>query len=177
MSTLIIISKPNKAAYNFPKIFQPIVLLNTLRKLIQKVISKRLQTQSITLNFVHPNQLGGLKQHLTTNANIFLTYLIHSEWVKDFQINTLAFDIAQFFLSLNHQLLSLILNKASLNMRISTFFFNYLINRKTQYMWNNFVSLFQSRCRCKTRVCSLSYNILFFSFINDRLFISQEKSY
>jgi len=51
----------------------------------------------------------------------------------------LAFDIAQFFPLLNHQILSLIMVKASFNFRISLFFSNYLIDRKTQYMWNNFV--------------------------------------
>jgi len=39
----IIISKPNKMAYNSLKMFQPIVLLNTLGKLIKKVISTRCQ--------------------------------------------------------------------------------------------------------------------------------------
>jgi len=54
----------------------------------------------------------------------------------------LAFDIAYFFPSFNHHHLSLILDKAGFNSRISLFFSNYLINRKTQYLWNNFISLF-----------------------------------
>ena len=41
---LIIIPKPNKPAYDSLKIFCLIVLLNILRKLIEKVISKRIQT-------------------------------------------------------------------------------------------------------------------------------------
>ena len=31
------------------------------------------------------------------------------------------------------------MDKAGFNSRISLFFSNYLINRKTQYLWNNFV--------------------------------------
>ena len=54
----IIISKPNKASYDLSKIFQPIILLNMLGKLIKKVIGKRPQFQAISNNFVHPNQLG-----------------------------------------------------------------------------------------------------------------------
>ena len=61
-SLSIIIPKPNKASYNSPKMFWSIVLLNMLRKLIKKVIRKRLQFQAISNNFVHPNQLGELKQ-------------------------------------------------------------------------------------------------------------------
>jgi len=54
---LIIIPKPNKLAYNTPKIFHPIVLLNTLGELIEKVISIRLQIHSIVSNFIYLNQL------------------------------------------------------------------------------------------------------------------------
>jgi len=42
MSLSIIISKPNKIAYNFSKMFQPIIFLNTLEKLTKKIISVRL---------------------------------------------------------------------------------------------------------------------------------------
>ena len=61
MSSSIIISKPNKASYDFSKMFQPVILLNTLGKLIEKVISKRLQFQSISKNFIYPCQLNELK--------------------------------------------------------------------------------------------------------------------
>ena len=57
----IIISKPNKVAYNFPKSFYLIILLNMLDRLIEKVISEYLQFHLITNNFIHPNQLGELK--------------------------------------------------------------------------------------------------------------------
>jgi len=62
--------------------FQPIVLFNTLVKLTEKIISEKLQNQPITSNFVHPNQLGRLEQHLNTDTGIFLTHLICSEWAK-----------------------------------------------------------------------------------------------
>jgi len=55
-------------------------------------------------------------------------------------MSTLAFDIAQFFPSLNHQLLPLIMDKMGLDCKISTFFKNYLVKRKTKYLWNNFIS-------------------------------------
>ena len=58
----IIILKPNKVSYNFSKIFCSIVLLNTLEKLIQKVIGVHFQFYAISINFIYPNQLEGLKQ-------------------------------------------------------------------------------------------------------------------
>jgi len=142
VSTSIIISKPNKKLYDFPKSFRPIILLNMIGKLIEKVISKRLQFQLISNNFIHLSQLGGLKQCSTTNAGIVLTHFIHTSWVKNNMISTLAFNITQFFPSLNHQLLLLVFNKAGFDPKVSLFFRNYLVRRKTQYFWNNFSSSF-----------------------------------
>jgi len=71
-----------------------------------------------------------------------LTHIIQSGWVKNLYTNTVTFDIAQFFFSLNHQLLPLILDKANFDCKISKFFSNYLVNRKTKYLWNNFSSSF-----------------------------------
>jgi len=74
------------------------------------------------------------------DVGIILTHIIHSGWVKNLVTSTLAFDIAQFFSSLNYQLLPLILDKAGLNQKISNFFKNYLVGRKTNYCWNNSIS-------------------------------------
>jgi len=60
-SSFIIISKLNKLLYDTPKAFHPIMLLNMLGKLIEKVISKRLQVHTIGSNFVHLSQLEGIK--------------------------------------------------------------------------------------------------------------------
>jgi len=72
------------------------------------------------------------------DAGIVLTHFIHMRWFKNMSTSTLTFDIAQFFPLLNHRLLSLILKKAGFNSHVVKFFSNYLVNRKTQYVWNNF---------------------------------------
>ena len=74
------------------------------------------------------------------DTGVALTYFIRLEWIKNLTISTLAFNIAQFFPSLNHQILSLILEKAGFDIKVSNFFKNYLIGRKTTYLWNNFSS-------------------------------------
>lgn len=81
-ATTVVISKLNKDSYNIPKSFRPIVLLNTNGKLIEKVISNYLQFHIISNGFLDPNQLGGIKQCSTTDAGIYLTYLIHTGWLK-----------------------------------------------------------------------------------------------
>jgi len=101
-STIVIIPKPNKKLYNSSKLFRPIVLLNTVGKLIEKVIGERLQFNMVSNNFIHPSQLGGLKFKSTIDVGIALTHIIISGWIKNMSTSTLTFNIAQFFPSLNH---------------------------------------------------------------------------
>ena len=69
-----------------------------------------------------------------------LIHFIYIGWVKKLSTSTLAFDISQFFPSLNHHLLLCILRKACFDLKIVQFFSNYLVCRKIQYFWNDFSS-------------------------------------
>ena len=137
-SMTIIIPKPHKDSYDSPKSFRPIILLNILGKLIEKAIGEHLQFHMISNNFIHQSQLGSLKQRSTTDTGITLIHFICIEWIRNVMTSTLAFDIAQFFPSLNHYLLPCILRKARFDSKVEYFFLNYLVGKKTQYYWNNF---------------------------------------
>ena len=115
-------------------------------------------------------------------------------------MSMLVFNITQFFLSLNHQLIPLIFKKARFDLKISLFFSDYLVNRKTRYLWNSFTSSFFSVdvgiaqgsalsiilstffiilifYIFEKRIKNLKISISFLLFVNDRLFISQERSF
>ena len=93
-STIIVISKPNKKSYNLPKVFRPIVLLNTVDKLIEKVIRERLQFNMASNKFIYPSQLSGLKLKSTIDIGIVLTHIICTSWIKNLSTIALTFDIA-----------------------------------------------------------------------------------
>jgi len=63
----VIIPKPGKPTYSTPKSFRPIVLLNTVGKFIEKMISNCLQFDMIKYDLVHPDQVGGVHQCSTEN--------------------------------------------------------------------------------------------------------------
>ena len=132
-STTVVIPKPNKLSYDSLKSFRPIILLNTLGKLIKKVIGDRLQFHLISNNFIYQSQLGSLKFKATIDADIMLTYFICMGQVKKLSTSTLVFDISQFFPSLNHCLLPCILRKAGFDPKIVCFFSNYIVGRKTWF--------------------------------------------
>jgi len=110
-----------------------------------------------------------------------------------------VFDISQFFPLLNHHLLTKIIHKAGLNNHVVDFFNNYLIDRKTNYLWNNFSSsIFNVNVGVgqglalspilsalylspflhilEKRLKNLKIPISIISFVDDGLFISQDKS-
>ena len=95
---------------------------------------------------------------------------------------------------------SLILGKASFNSKVLHFFSNYLVGRKIQFLWNNFVLPFfntdvgvgQGSTLSpilsalyispifhifEKRVKKWKIPISFHSFVDNRLFISQKKSF
>ena len=90
----VIIPKLDKPAYNTPKAFRPIVLLNTLGKLIEKMVARQLQFDAVKYGILHSNQLGGVAQQSTEDAGVFLTYLVRAGWAKDLKTSIIAFDIA-----------------------------------------------------------------------------------
>ena len=69
----MIISKPD---YDIPKAFRPIVLLNTVDKLIEKMIARKLQFDAVKYGIFHSNQLGDVAQWSTEDAGMFLTHLV-----------------------------------------------------------------------------------------------------
>ena len=75
-SSTIITPKPKKTLYDQAKLFCPIILLNTLGKLIEKVITERLQFTVVNNNFIHLSQLGGLKFKSTMDARVVLTHIM-----------------------------------------------------------------------------------------------------
>ncbi|KXN92824.1 hypothetical protein AN958_06206 [Leucoagaricus sp. SymC.cos] len=75
-SVFIVISKPKKSSYSTPKLFRPIVLLNMIGKLVEKMLSACLQFNDIKYDIFYSNQLSSIQQRSTKDAGLFLTYLV-----------------------------------------------------------------------------------------------------
>jgi len=71
---------------------------------------------------------------------VFLTHLIQAGWAKKLKTSVMAFDIAQFFPSLNHDVLMVVIQKVGFPLVLGNFFHSYLTGHKTMYKWDNLVS-------------------------------------
>ena len=136
----IIIPKPKKDRYNLPKAFRPIALLNTLGKLFTKVLAKRLQFDGIAHDLFHPGQFGGISKHATTDVGVILMDIITSNRDHGLHTTVLALDIAQFFPSMDHRVITALLSKLGFHGKISSFISNFLHNCSTSYLWDGLTS-------------------------------------
>jgi len=111
-----------------------------LGKLIEKMIARWLQFDTVKHSVLYPNQLGGISQRSTEDTGLFLTHLVCSSWAKGLKTGVVAFDIAQFFPSLNHSMFTTVLRHSDFADCLANFFSDYLVGRSTQYSWNSFLS-------------------------------------
>jgi hypothetical protein len=139
-SLSVIIPKPGKPSYSTPKAFRPIVLLNTLGKLVEKMLARRLQFDGVAHGAFEPMQFGGVAQRSTEDAGAYLTHLVCAGWAMGRQTSVVAFDIAQFFPSLNHEVLLRIISLLGFPEVVGNFFRSYLVGRRTTYKWDSFTS-------------------------------------
>jgi len=112
----------------------------------------------------------------------------------------MAFDIAQFFPSLNHSMLTAILQHSGFADCLASFFSDYLVGRSTQYSWNFF---FSNACDADVgmrqgsalspifsvlyiapflhlfeyRAQALNLDTSILSYVDDGLLVSQRKTY
>ncbi|KAJ3483598.1 hypothetical protein NLJ89_g12048 [Agrocybe chaxingu] len=104
------------------------------------MLANRIQFDAVKHDIFHPNQLGGIRQRSTEDAGLILTHLVRAGWVKGLQTSALAFDIAQFFPSINHDMFMAVLCKQGFPPLLVNFFADYLVGRSTVYCWNSFQS-------------------------------------
>lgn len=136
LSNTVVIPKPNKPDYSRAKAYRPIVLLNCIGKLLEKVIAKRMQFDTQKYGILHPCQFGGTMQHSTTDAATLLVHNVKQAWKQGIDSSALLFDISQFFPSINHVLLTDILRRQGFCSSLCSYFSDYLVDRQTQFLFN-----------------------------------------
>ena len=139
-SISVIIPKPKKLDYTVLKAYRPIALLNTLGKLLTKVIANRLQFDAAAYTLLHEGQCGGVQKHATINAALTLSDFINSNREQGWHVSACAIDVAQFFPSLNHRAVTHVLAKLGFSPTLVNLLESYFRDCKTVYRWDTAVS-------------------------------------
>jgi hypothetical protein len=67
-ATTVVIPKPNKPDYRDPKAYRPIALLNSLGKILEKLMATRISTMAEAHHLLHLDQIGGRPQRSAIDA-------------------------------------------------------------------------------------------------------------
>ncbi|KAF8673613.1 hypothetical protein AX14_005342 [Amanita brunnescens Koide BX004] len=140
-SISIIIPKPKKPDYTVPKAYRPIPLLNTLGKLLTKIIANRMQFDAAAHSLLHEGQCGSVQKHTTIDAGLVLLDFINENRERGWHTSACAIDIAQFFPSLNHEAATRILSKLGFSDTLTQLLGSYFTGRSTVYRWDTAVSM------------------------------------
>ena len=140
VSVSVIIPKPKKADYSVPKSYRPIALLNTMGKLLTKIIANRMQHDAAAFGLLHEGQCGGVQKHATIDAGLVLLDFINTNHERGWHTSVCAIDVAQFFPSLDHSAVTLILAKLGFPSTLVGLMASYFSGRTTSYRWDTATS-------------------------------------
>ena len=94
-----------------------------------------MQFDGVANNLFHPGQFGGIKKHATTDVALILTDHISQHRDRGLFTSVLAVDIAQFFPSMNHDVIFDMLTRLGFNHLLANLILHFLTDRRTTYRW------------------------------------------
>ena len=108
----VVLDKPGKPLYDTPASFRIIVLLKTVSKILERILTVRLTSLARKAGLLHPNQCGSLPGLSTSDAVATLTHEINTLQRPLLKVSTLFLDIKAGFDNVNAaKLRSLLLSK------------------------------------------------------------------
>ncbi len=93
----MVLRKPGKPDYTTPNAYRPISLLNTLGKLLESVMARRLTYYAERYNLLPDTQFGRRPGRTTEQALLILTEAIVKAWRKSKVVSLMAFDLKGAF--------------------------------------------------------------------------------
>ena len=94
--------KPGKSNYSDPGAWRPITLLNTLGKILETVLARKITDLGERHGLLPRSQMGNRKQRSTETALKLLLEQIHTVWGLKKVASVLSLDIAGAFDTVNH---------------------------------------------------------------------------
>ena len=108
----IVLDKPGKPSYDTPAFFRIIVLLKTISKILERILTIRLISLARQAGLLHPNQCGSLPGLSTSDAVATLTHEVRTLQRPLLKVSTLFLDIKAGFDNVNAtKLRALLLSK------------------------------------------------------------------
>ncbi|KAF8714675.1 Reverse transcriptase (RNA-dependent DNA polymerase), partial [Rhizoctonia solani] len=127
------IPKPNRADMSTPKNYCPIALLETLSKLLEKVVTARLLHEAGEHALIPQAQFGGKDITSCTDAGLCMVHNIRAAWKSNKAALLLTLDVSGYFNNVDHSRLIYTLERLGYSTNICNWLKSYLSNRTAQF--------------------------------------------
>jgi len=131
-SIIVALRKLGKDDYTKPKAYWPIALINTLGKILDTVLARRIQYYAEKHHMLPKTHTGERKQTSCKHRIYLLFEKVYSAWQKNKVALLLLLDIAGAFDNVSYARLLYNIRKRGLLKEIVTWIASYLTGRKTK---------------------------------------------
>jgi exonuclease III/ribonuclease HI len=131
-SITVVLRKPGKSDYTAPKSYRPVALINTLGKVMDTVLARRIQHITETLELLPPTHIGGRKNLSCEHAIHLLMEKVHTAWRRKKVASLLMLDVSGAFDNVSHARLLHNLQKRGLPIQLVYWIRSYLENRRSR---------------------------------------------
>ena len=135
-----VIPKPDKPDYTRAKAHHPISLLETMSKLLEKIIAKRMQHEIVAHELIPTNQFGGRMHSSCLDVGLTLLHDVQRMQQVGLKCGILSFDIKGFFDNVTHDRMVNILRKLGYSHEIVSWTDSFLKDRKVRLHFNGILS-------------------------------------
>jgi hypothetical protein len=136
---VVAIPKLDKLDYSLPKAHRPISLLETMSKLLEKAVAKRMQHDIVKNELIHANQFGGRAHSSCLDAGLALIHDVQDTHRRGLKVGILLFDVRGFFDNINHGRMTAILENLGYPPELVRWSEAFLKNRKVRLSFNNVI--------------------------------------
>jgi hypothetical protein len=137
---VVVIPKPDKPDYSLPKAHRPISLLETMSKLLEKAVAKRMQYDIVKYELIQANQFGGRAHSSCLDAGLALLHDVQEAHRRGLKCGILLFDVRGFFDNVNHGRMTAILENLGYPPELVRWLEAFLKDRKVRLSFNNVIS-------------------------------------
>ena len=135
---IIVLRKPFKPDYSIPGAYRPVSLLNTLGKLLEAVIARRLSYLAEKHDLLPNSQFGGRPGRTTEQALLVLSNAIDQAWYKHKVVTLIAFDLKGAFNGVNWVSLDASLQAKGVPMVVRKWISNFMTDRHAKIGFDDF---------------------------------------
>jgi hypothetical protein len=131
-SITVSLRKPGKSDYTEPKSYRPVALMNTLGKIMDTVLARRIQHISETCELLPHTHMGGRKNLSCEHAIHLLMEKVYKAWRRKKVASLLMLDVSGAFDNVSHARLLHNLRKRGLPLQLVQWIQSYLSNRRSR---------------------------------------------